>query len=234
METLPWWKSAILRQQIVQLLVATTALVGINTDTIDLDATVASIFAGIAGVIALWTFITRLLKPSPPITATAVREEIRQVAAGTIPASPTGPQRGFFRPGAAVLALVLATLAAFAVTALSGCSVNPHKTAQTVEQHGDAAFGELTILKEQGSRILQNASVPDNVKRPIAEGIVAAKPVTDGLQDSLILYAKVKADVAVGASTPEKLAIVDRELAGWIAQAQPLISRLTAALAGAR
>jgi phosphosulfolactate phosphohydrolase-like enzyme len=120
------------------------------------------------------------------------------------------------------------------VLALAACAVNPHKTAQTVEQQGDAVYGELVIAKEQGAKILQDATVSDVVKKPIAQLIVQSKPVTDNLQASIVLYDKVKADVASGASTEEKLAIVNRELAGWIAQAQPLITKLVAAVAGAR
>jgi hypothetical protein len=120
------------------------------------------------------------------------------------------------------------------VLALAACTVNPHKTAQTVEQQGDAVYGELVIAKEQGAKILQDASVSDSVKKPIAQLIVKAKPVTDNLQSSLVLYARVKADVASGASTEDKLAVVNRELAGWIAQAQPLITQLVQAVAGAR
>jgi hypothetical protein len=118
--------------------------------------------------------------------------------------------------------------------ALSACAVNPHKTAQTFEQEGDATYGELVIAKEQGAKILQDATVSDSVKRPIAQIIVKAKPVTDGLQDTIILYDTVKSEVATGASTEEKLAIVNRDLAGWIAKAQPLIKELVAAIAGAR
>jgi long-subunit fatty acid transport protein len=120
------------------------------------------------------------------------------------------------------------------VLALAACAANPHKTAQTIEQQGDAAYGELVIAKEQGAKILQDASVSDTVKRPIAQLIVKAKPITDNLQASLVLYSRVKADVASGASTEEKLAVVNRDLAGWIAQAQPLINELVAAVAGAR
>jgi hypothetical protein len=120
------------------------------------------------------------------------------------------------------------------VLALAACTVNPHKTAQTIEQQGDAVYGELVVAKEQGVKILQDASVSDSVKKPIAQLIVKSKPVTDNLQASLVLYSRVKADVASGASTEDKLAVVNRELAGWIAQAQPLITELVAAVSGAR
>lgn len=128
--------------------------------------------------------------------------------------------------------LLITTLVLLA--SVSACSVNPHKTAQSLEQQGDATYGELVIAKEQGAKILQDASVSDAVKRPIAQLIVKSKPVTDNLQSTLILYSKVKADIASGASTEDKLAVVNRELAGWIAQAQPLIADLVNAIAGAR
>jgi hypothetical protein len=126
------------------------------------------------------------------------------------------------------------TLLPVLALALVACAANPHKTAQTVEQQGDAVYGELVIAKEQGVKILQDASVSDAVKKPIAQLIVKSKPITDNLQSSIKLYARVKADVASGASSEEKLAVVNRELAGWIAQAQPLISDLVKAVAEAR
>jgi hypothetical protein len=132
------------------------------------------------------------------------------------------------------LGLLAIVACAVGVLSAAGCAANPHKTAQTIEQQGDAVYGELVIAKEQGAKILQDATVSDTVKRPIATLIVEAKPVTDGLQDTLVLYSKVKADVAAGASTEEKLAIVNRDLAGWISQAQPLITKLIQAVAGAR
>lgn len=118
--------------------------------------------------------------------------------------------------------------------ALAACTANPLKTAQSVEQRGDATYGALVIAKEQGAKILQDATVSDAVKRPIAQLIVKSKPVTDNLQASIVLYARVKADVASGASTEDKLAVVNRELAGWIAQAQPLINDLVKAVGEAR
>lgn len=229
--TIPWYQSAIVRQQIAQAVIALTALFGVNLGGLDVDATLVSIFSGIAALIAVYTIITRILKPAPNLSATAVRKEVELVKDKVIPPSPTGPARGFFRPA---FAAVLAGIAIFALVLLSGCQVNPHKTAQTAEQHGDAVYGELTILKEQGARVLEDASVADAVKRPIAQAIVDAKPITDGLQDALILYAQVKTDVAGGASSADRLAIVDRQLASWIAQAQPIINKLVAALAGAR
>lgn len=70
--TLPWYRSAILRQQIVQIITAVLLLFGVASETIDVDQTIGLVLGGIAGLTALWTFITRLVKPTPPITQAAV------------------------------------------------------------------------------------------------------------------------------------------------------------------
>jgi hypothetical protein len=69
--SLEWFQSAIIRQQIVAFLVALLTLIGVTTD-VDIDATVGAIMAGVAALIPLYTIATRLFKPTPPITETAV------------------------------------------------------------------------------------------------------------------------------------------------------------------
>jgi hypothetical protein len=236
MEPLPWYKSAIIRQQIVAFVLAAFGLFKFKSD-LDIDATVGAILAGVAAIIPVWTILTRLFKPSPNMTVTAANKEAQLKADGKMvePVADRTPQAqsGFARVG---LLLMLGVISGGVVVvgSMTGCAVNPNKTAQTAEQQGDAVYGEVTILTEQGAAILQDASVADSLKRPIAQAIVDAKPIKDSLQDSLILYSQVKAQVAAGTNTQERLAVVDRELAGWIAQAQPLINKLAAAIAGAR
>lgn len=90
MDTAPWYQSAIIRQQILQLILTGTALLGLNLD-IDWPKVVDGILAGIAAVTALWTIFTRITKPAPNLSQAAVAKEIELVAAGKIPPSPTGP-----------------------------------------------------------------------------------------------------------------------------------------------
>lgn len=78
---LPWYRSAVIRQQIVQIIIAGLALAGVTTD-IDWSATVEAIFSGIAAVVAVWTILTRLFKPSPNLTKTAAAKEQELVAKG--------------------------------------------------------------------------------------------------------------------------------------------------------
>lgn len=80
--TIPWYQSAIVRQQIVMIIVGIVGVLGVATD-IDIDATVGAIFAAIAAIVPVWTLITRMVKPTPPITETAAAKtaEMRETAA---------------------------------------------------------------------------------------------------------------------------------------------------------
>lgn len=82
-ESIPWYRSAIIRQQIVQIIIAGLALAGITTD-VDWSTTVEALFAGIAAGVAVWTVITRLFKPSPNMSMTAAVKEKELTAAGKI------------------------------------------------------------------------------------------------------------------------------------------------------
>lgn len=117
---------------------------------------------------------------------------------------------------------------------LAACQTNPFATAQTVEQKGDALYGSYVIAKEQGAALLQNAGISDQVKRPLAEAMVASKPLADSGQDLLTQYSVIKEQVAVGQNSAERLAIVDRQINEWIANATPVIQSLINAVAGAR
>lgn len=115
---------------------------------------------------------------------------------------------------------------------LAACTANPFKTAQTVEQKGDALYGSYVIAKEQGAEILKNTGIADEAKRPLAEAMVASKAPADSLQDSLIQYSKVKGEIAQGSTSQEKLTIVEREINRWILEATPLINKLIETVGG--
>jgi hypothetical protein len=115
---------------------------------------------------------------------------------------------------------------------LAACSSNPFKTAQTGEQTGDALYGSYVIAKEQGATILQDPGIPDEAKRPLAQVMVESKPLADELQNSLIQYSTVKAQIAQGTTPQERLVIVERELNGWIVKATPVINKLIETVGG--
>lgn len=117
--------------------------------------------------------------------------------------------------------------------ALAGCPSNPIRTAETLEQKGDALYGQYVILKEQGAALLQDASVPDSVKRPVAVAMTESKPIANELQDALIQYSKIKAQLAAGQTTEDQLLIASQKLNEWITEIGPLIRKLKTAVDGA-
>lgn len=84
MNTMPIAKAAILRQQVANLLIAIFALLGV-TDQIDVGQTVEAISVGATALIALLTIVTRLFKPAPNLTETAVKKEENLKKEGKIP-----------------------------------------------------------------------------------------------------------------------------------------------------
>lgn len=99
---------------------------------------------------------------------------------------------------------------------LAGCQTNPFRTAQTIEQKGDAIHGVYVIAKEQGAILLNDATLTDEAKRPLAELMVKSKKPADTLQDTVI---------ALGNGTGTAA-----QVQAAIAAAQPLINQLVAAL----
>lgn len=116
---------------------------------------------------------------------------------------------------------------------LAACQVNPFKTAETVEQKADALYGSYVIAKEQGADLLMNQAIADEIKRPLAEAMVASKPLGDSGQNLLIQYSVIKEQVRQGQTSADRLATVEREIGGWIASATPVIQNLINAVSGA-
>lgn len=172
MESIPWYQSAILRQQIVQVLVALTALIGINTEAIDLDKTITSIFAGIAGVVAIWTFITRLVKPSPNLTAAAANKEQDLIERGKLPAK----QGGFARIG---VLLVLAIGAITAISVLPACSSTraAYQVADTLEERAYVATEHYAALVRQAADLRERGILTGAALTRVQEVETVARPV---------------------------------------------------------
>ncbi len=114
------------------------------------------------------------------------------------------------------LLLILSILATLAVS--TACTTNPVRTAQTAEQKGDAIYGIYTIVKEQGAAVLKDEAVPEGVKRPLAEAMVASATPGHALQD------------AVSAYSADPTASNAQKISAALTAAQPAINLLVAAL----
>lgn len=191
--TLPWYKAAILRQQIVQLLIAACTLFGVNTDGINWDETVASIFAGYAGVVAVWTILTRLFKPAPNVTQLAADRERELVRAGKAPR-----QAGYAR----LSQLILVAAVALSVIALAGCggTVLAYRSANTLPDTAYVVAEHYAALVKQAADIAERPGTPESVKETLKSADRAVKPLifgddrtnTPGLRDLADRYRQVR------------------------------------------
>lgn len=184
METIPWYQSAIVRQQIVAAIVALGGLAGINFGDLDVDKVVTNLFLGFAALVAIYTTITRIFKPAPNLTATAARKEVELVQDGKIPPSPTGPasQRG--RVSVPMLmAALLGAVATLAVVGVPGCvgTGAAYKAAK-----GDVAATAYVVtehyaaLVREAANLAQSPSTPLEAKEAMKRADASVKPLIVG------------------------------------------------------
>lgn len=74
MKTIPWYRSAIIRQQIVQAVTAVLLMLGVSLEQVDVDSIVGLVLSGMSVLTAVWTVITRFRKPTPPLTDEAAEK----------------------------------------------------------------------------------------------------------------------------------------------------------------
>jgi len=86
-DPMPWWKSSIIQQQVVMVIVAIAGIAGVTLD-VDVNQAVAVIFSLVPLALSIWTILTRLFKATPPITERAAAKEAELIATGTYPALP--------------------------------------------------------------------------------------------------------------------------------------------------
>lgn len=174
-QLLPFWKSAIIRHQVVQLLIYGTALFGIQSDAINWDDTVGAVFAGIGALVAVWTIITRAIKPAPNLTLMAVDKEIELRDKGTIPPDPirTSIRRQPQQAGraSALLLIGVSIVAAAALLFVGGCAstVTAYRTAKTLPDTAYVVTEHYAALVKEAADIAENPATPQSVKTKLQE-----------------------------------------------------------------
>lgn len=127
------------------------------------------------------------------------------------------PQRYLF---AFVAALMLA---------LAGCATSPkapYDAAELPEQKAFAVYGVFVIYEEQGAAMVEDPRTLEAVKQAIKTVDAKAKPVVDAMLDSALLVMDVRAKLAKGETTVDKLVIASQSLQHWLDQAKPLVDSL--------
>lgn len=129
----------------------------------------------------------------------------------------------------------LLAMAALTVGLLAGCqTANPVGSAERPETVALALTGSYTIVAEAAAAIVTNPATPPEVKASLKAVDAAAYPVVKQLQPLAAEVAHIRADLATGATTDEKLLVATTKLNDWITRAAPLIQNLTDAVRGAK
>lgn len=160
MEKIPWYQSAIVRQQVVMILVGLAGVLKLTTD-IDIDATVTALFAAVAAVVPVWTLITRLTKPHPPLTDGAALKEDAVQKQLTAQASRQG---GFVRGAMIGVLLAFGSITALSVT-LAGCETIGVPAAKTFNERLAVGYVGVTSVRESAlvyfqAELAQAAALP--------------------------------------------------------------------------
>jgi hypothetical protein len=176
MEQIPWYQSAIIRQQIIALVAAIVGLLGLTSE-IDVSGTVTAVLAGIAAVVPVWTIITRLTKAHPPLTDGAAQKEDAVQA--------KLKQGGFARIGL-MLALV-------AVSGLVACTGLRHawQAADTVDEQAYVLAEQYASLVKEAADLAQLPTTPQQAKDAMKAADAKAKPVVLKLKSLRDAYVAV-------------------------------------------
>ena len=138
----------------------------------------------------------------------------------------------------ATLACVLTLLA------LCGCASNPFKAAQNLDQRAFAGYGTFVVFEEQAAAVVQDPSIPANVKQALKAADARAKPAADALLASVKEYESISAALAAcpktddpatcKTTTAQKLVIATADLNKWVADSTVQINALVSAVKGAK
>jgi hypothetical protein len=115
---------------------------------------------------------------------------------------------------------------------MQGCATltGPTDAAETVEQKAFALYGTYVVFEERAADLIRNPDVPNEAKQAIQDAAVPAKPVADSVLE-LVLAAEGVSDEFE--DSEDDLLLVSMRLEAWIAEFEPLLASLIAAVGDA-
>lgn len=182
-----------------------------------------------------WALWARIKLPTPPVSeeaATKTRQMLVQQELTNARDVGGSPLRSHW------VAALFAMLVAFAF--VGGCTTTPAHVVQVgcasgsyqVERCADTLARVYHIYQQRALELVQDAQVPADVKEEIKEADAEATPVMRELIASTKQYMDIREALEEGATEEEKLAIANRELESWIAEAVPRINALIQSIGG--
>lgn len=204
MEKIPWYQSAIVRQQIVMILVGLVGVFKISTD-VDIDATVTAVLAGIAAVVPVFTLVARLIKANPPLTDTAaanevrVQEELVAAKATEVPAGPSN-EAGFVRASMLALLFTFGVVATVVIT--PGCAAIGVPQPKTFDQKLAYGYASVASTRDAATvyfrgELASAAALPDAEQRRVKEAAIKKDAINvqeqaDNARDALDIARSMK------------------------------------------
>lgn len=208
-DTIPWYQSNTLRGVLLSLIsqglmfAKAKGWIGFDLDASTLVDLILQ--AGAAGG-AIWAFIARSMKPTPPVTLTKAKAD-----------AANAPK---LHPVTVLLALIMG------MALLGGCQRLAVQEAVTPEQKAAALLGDFTVYQSASLKIATDETVPAEVRRKVAQTAVDAKPIADQLDLALREYRSIAGQLAAGTSTDAKLQIAAANLSRWILELSPLVKSM--------
>lgn len=101
---------------------------------------------------------------------------------------------------------------------------------ESLEVCASAVYGTFVIFEEFGRSVAEDPKLPNGARQAIIRADEVAKPVADSLLGAFNEYRMIRAQLAVGKTTEEKLLVATSNLNRWITEAAPLIRNLVNAV----
>lgn len=133
------------------------------------------------------------------------------------------------------------------MVALSACTANPVKEAETFEQKAYALYGTYVIFQEKAAELVQDTTVPEKVKGGLRAADRVAYPVAESLVDAAVTVSDIRSiiedckDLTLPETNPACTPSNERRLANAITnlgtiyyKAQPIILNMVAAVKGVK
>lgn len=163
--------SAIMRQQVYQLLFALLTLIGAQVDLSFIEQEGEAIVDGVltlaSAAVAILTMFTRATKPAPNLTEAAKANEVKLVEQGTIPVEKASveaasvatssvsesvtspPMQGGFARTPVLIALVV----------LSACTLLGVPSPETFNQRAAFALTQVTAVRESATELVSSGAI---------------------------------------------------------------------------
>ncbi len=133
----------------------------------------------------------------------------------------------------AFLALVLMTLAGCVTTPQNVLKVACDRSIQYSTERCAKGIAEVyDVYQRRAEDLVTNLTTPAEVKQAIKTADAAASPVVAAVLGATKEYVIIRAQLAAGQTSDEKLAIANANLEAWVTQALPLIDNLVKAVGG--